>query len=85
MNRGGSGDLGQTAPPAIVYEVLRAPGQPINAETRAFFEPRFSESLDHVRVHTGTRAADSARAVMHAPIRSVIKSCSHRPDRAGNR
>src|SRR5206468_2160434 len=47
----------------IVHEVLRSPGQPIDAETRAFFEPRFGHSFDQVRVHTNAKAAESAMAM----------------------
>jgi hypothetical protein len=49
--------------PPIVHDVLRAPGQPLDAGTRAFMEPRFGHSFAEVRVHTDARAADSARAV----------------------
>ena len=49
--------------PPIVHEALRSPGQPLDAETRAFFEPRFGHDFGHVRVHIDARAADSARAV----------------------
>ena len=38
-------------------------GQPLDVATRSFFEPRFEHSFAHVRVHTDTRAADSAAAV----------------------
>src|SRR5262249_2366426 len=48
---------------AIVDEVLRSPGRPLDAETRALFEPRFGHDFSRVRVHTGERAAASARAV----------------------
>ena len=51
-----------TAPP-IVHEVLRSPGQPLDTQTRSFFEPRFGQDFSHVRVHTDSRAAESARAV----------------------
>jgi len=47
----------------IVHEVLRAPGQPLDAETRAFFEPRFGHDFSRVRVHTDSKAAESAQAV----------------------
>jgi len=53
--------LGQ-APP-IVHDVLRAPGQPLDASTRAFMEPRFGHDFSRVRVHANTQAAKSARAV----------------------
>jgi hypothetical protein len=49
--------------PPIVHEVLRSPGQPLDAVTRAYFEPRFGRDFSHVRVHTDERAADSATAV----------------------
>jgi hypothetical protein len=49
--------------PPIVHEVLRSPGQPLDPTTRAFMEPRFGHDFGHVRVHTDTKAAESARAV----------------------
>jgi peptidoglycan hydrolase-like protein with peptidoglycan-binding domain len=42
---------------------LRAPGQPLDRETRAFMEPRFGHDFSRVRVHTDARASESARAV----------------------
>lgn len=47
----------------IVNEVLRSPGQPLNADTQAFMGQRFGHNFGQVRVHTDTRAAESARAV----------------------
>jgi len=49
--------------PSIVQDALRTPGQPLDAATRAFMEPRLGHDLAAVRVHTDQRAADSARAV----------------------
>jgi|GEM_PF-1782663 len=49
--------------PPIVHEVLRSPGRPLDAATRAFMEPRFGHDFSRVRVHEDTRAAESARAV----------------------
>jgi hypothetical protein len=61
--------------PPIVHEVMRSSGQPLDAATRAYFEPRFGHgfsgvraeqrlgedfSLSHVRVHTDAAAARSA-------------------------
>jgi len=51
-----------TAPP-IVHEVLRSPGRPLDAATRAFMEPRFGHDFSKVRVHADAEAAASARAV----------------------
>jgi hypothetical protein len=56
----------QTEPngvPPIVHEVLRSPGHPLDAKTRAFLEPRFEHDFGNVRVHTGNRAEESARTV----------------------
>ena len=53
----GSDDLGQTA------ALLRSSGQPLDAATRAYFEPRFGHDFSGVRVHTNPRAADSVRSV----------------------
>lgn len=50
------------APPSV-HDALRAPGQPLDAATRAHFEPRFGQDFSSVRVHTDTTAAQSARDV----------------------
>lgn len=47
--------------PASWHEVLSASGQPLDAGTRAFFEPRFGQDFSQVRVHSGEAAAQSAR------------------------
>jgi hypothetical protein len=49
--------------PPIVHEGLRSPGEPLDAATRAFFEPRFGHDFGSVRVHTDARAAESAKAL----------------------
>ena len=49
--------------PSFVREVLGSPGQPLDAATRAYFEPRFRHDFTQVRVHTDSEAAASARAV----------------------
>ena len=49
--------------PSIVHEVLRSPGRPLDAATRAFMEPRFGHDFSGVRVHTDEKAAESAQAV----------------------
>ena len=58
----GTGGAHGEAPP-IVHEVLQEPGQPLDASSRAFFEPRFGRDFSHVRVHTDAAAAASAQAV----------------------
>ena len=49
--------------PPLVHSVLRTPGQPLDAKTRNFMEPRFGHDFSHVRVHADEHAAQSARAV----------------------
>jgi hypothetical protein len=49
--------------PTIVHEVLSSPGRPLDAATRTFMEPRFGHDFSRVRVHTDSRAAESADAV----------------------
>jgi hypothetical protein len=49
--------------PAIVKDVLRSPGQPLDQSTRALMEQRFGHDFSQVRVHTDARASDSADAV----------------------
>jgi hypothetical protein len=49
--------------PAIVDELLRSSGQPLDTATRAFMEPRFGHDFSNVRVHTDQRAAKAASAI----------------------
>lgn len=49
--------------PHSVHATLRSGGEPLDAASRAFFEPRFGRDFGHVRVHTDSLAADSAAAV----------------------
>jgi hypothetical protein len=49
--------------PRMVHEVLRSPGQPLDLQARAFFEPRFGQDFSRVRVHADAQAAESAAAV----------------------
>lgn len=57
-----SGEAVNDVPP-IVHQVLRSQGQPLDAATRAFMEPRLGHNFSQVRVHTDTQAAESAEAV----------------------
>jgi hypothetical protein len=50
-------------PPAIVHQVLRSPGQPLDSATRAFMEPRFGRDFSQVRIHTDATAAGSAKEI----------------------
>ncbi len=51
------------ADPAQIGEVLRGGGQPLDAATRAFMEPRFGHDFSRVRVHTDAPAVASAEAL----------------------
>lgn len=61
--RGVANPSNRSEAPPIVHEVLRSPGQPLDAATRAFMEPRFGHDFSDVRVHTDAKAAESARSV----------------------
>lgn len=52
-------------PPAtgLVEQVLGSPGQALDADTRAFMEPRFGRDFGDVRIHLGDQAARSAESV----------------------
>jgi Domain of unknown function (DUF4157) len=63
QRRGSESAPGLTEAPTIVNEALRSPSQPLDAATRAYFEPRFGHDFSRVRVHSGGAAAQSARAV----------------------
>src|SRR6185312_431243 len=52
-----------TEAPAAVHRALRTPGHPLDAGTRAFFEPRFGVALNSVRIHEGPLAAQSAKSI----------------------
>jgi Domain of unknown function (DUF4157) len=61
---GAYGATDTSSVPPIVHDVLNGGGgQPLDATTRAFMEPRFGHDFSQVRVHTDGRAAESARAV----------------------
>jgi hypothetical protein len=48
---------------ALVRPAVSAPGRPLDAQTRAFMEPRFGHDFSQVRVHTDSEASRSARAI----------------------
>jgi len=63
LQRQATHSAGPALAPPIVHEVLRSPGQPLDAKTRAFMEPRFGHDFSKVRVHADRRASDSAKAI----------------------
>ena len=62
LQRSATGHASETVPP-IVHEALQSPGEPLDAATRAFFEPRFGHDFSKVRLHADAKAAESAQAV----------------------
>ncbi len=61
--RAQASDMGRNVVPPIVHQVLAASGQPLDAGTRTFMEPRFGADFSQVQVHTGREAAESARKI----------------------
>jgi len=60
----GSDSAGGKAAPGIVGDVLSSgAGRPMEAPTRQFMESRFGQDFSNVRIHTDSRAADSASAI----------------------
>lgn len=49
--------------PPSIKNVINSGGQPLDLQTRNFFEPRFGTDLSHVRIHTNSAANKSARAI----------------------
>lgn len=54
---------GTTEAPAVVGEALSESGAALDADTRAFFEPRFGYDFSRVRIHASSLAERSADAV----------------------
>lgn len=63
LQRKGSGSGLSAHGLASVDSVLGQPGSPLDAEARAFLEPRFGQDFSGVRVHSNAQAADSAHSV----------------------
>jgi hypothetical protein len=59
-----SDEARQVTPEASAgIDALRGGGSPLPASARDFFEPRFGVDFSHVRLHTDSRAADTAKAL----------------------
>ncbi|MGE4340140.1 MAG: DUF4157 domain-containing protein [Pigmentiphaga sp.] len=48
---------------SLIQNVLSSPGEPLDTAARSFMEPRFGQDFSGVRVHVGSQATESARAV----------------------
>lgn len=64
----------------IVRKVVRSHGQPLDAATRAFMEPRFGWDFSRVRVHCDEAAAQSAEH-LNADAYTVANSVVFGPGR----
>jgi|GEM_PF-3901888 len=60
-------DAALEAVPPIVYDVLNSSGAPLDAETRAFMEPRFGHDFSRVPTHTFQPAPIPTRLTIGAP------------------
>lgn len=49
--------------PQIIQDVLQSPGQPLQHSTRRFMEKRFGHDFRNVRIHSDSKASESARAI----------------------
>ncbi len=49
--------------PPVVHEVLKSSGQPLDTDTRKIMQTRIGHNFSNVRIHTGLKAAESAKSV----------------------
>ena len=49
--------------PGVVQDALHTPDQPLDPESRAFFEPRFGRDFSKVRIHADSEAARGAQDI----------------------
>ena len=66
--------------PPIVHDVLRSPGQPLDANTRAFMEPRFGHDFSRIPVHTNAGASIQQKPRVNVPD----DKCEAAADRIGD-
>jgi hypothetical protein len=63
LQRKAASQTGPELAPPVVYDVLRSPGRPLDPGVRSRMEAGFGYDFRHVRVHSDSQAAESARAV----------------------
>jgi hypothetical protein len=66
--------------PPIVHDVLRSPGQPLNAETRAYMEPRFGHDFSGARARGGAASAPTEELHISSaddPLESEADQIAH--------
>lgn len=57
------GNSGPRVAPSTVHDALQSRGDPLDATTQQFFEPRFRHDFNDVRVHTGAAAEAAASGI----------------------
>lgn len=62
LQRSKTGSLPDLAPP-VVQEAIASPGQQMDASTLQFMQSRLGHDFSRVQIHTGGKAAESARAM----------------------
>jgi Domain of unknown function (DUF4157) len=75
LQRNSNGSAGHTTAPPIVHEVLRSPGQPLDAETQHFMGTRFHGDFSRVPVHSQTHLT------VNSPRDSYEQEADHAADR----
>jgi len=63
-------DVPSAEAPPLVHQVLRAPGQELDSETRSWAEAAYQRDFGRVRIHTGEQAEASAASI-HARAYTV--------------
>jgi hypothetical protein len=63
LQRTATGTAAPATAPPIVHETIQSAGRPLDRETGARMESAFGHNFASVRIHTGAKAAESARAV----------------------
>jgi hypothetical protein len=63
LQRKENGDVANSFAPQIVRDVLSSGGRPLEADTRAFMESRFSLDFGNVKIHDNNAAAKSASSI----------------------
>ncbi len=86
----GGGDASGKAAPSVVSDVLfSGGGQPMDGGTRQFMESRMGQDFSQVRIHTDSRAAESASAIQARAYTSgrdvVFGSGEYQPESEGGR
>lgn len=70
----------------VVHDALHTSGQPLDATTRAYMEPRFGHNFGNIRVHTNAAAAQSMNAWAFTVGQDVVFDAGrYRPDTAAGR